>query len=479
MFKRLYIFSIRSFTGPFIITFCISMFMLIMQFLWKYIDDLIGKGIDFLVILELFMYVSATLIPLALPLAMLLSSIMTMGNLAENNELTALKSAGLSLFRILKPLTVIVVILGFCTFLFANFVIPVANLKWRALIYDIQETKIATILTPGTYSSVLDGYSIKISEGNDQEFKDIVIHDHSSPNVIKTVKAKSGEVYKSESGNYLYFNLNQGEVIEELFVNNRSEMFRSGSFYPGRRSSFKQASYKIDIRGFTMSRSNEKLFENQYEMWNVFQISKAMDSIQRNARKIRNNFLLSLKNEHAYLRTKSLNGITERNMHLPDSLAPKEAIDVASINDLDKIRAYESAVSKIRRVNQNLDGQKEFMKTFEKSIRQFEIEFHRKLALPVAIVVLFFIGAPLGAIVRKGGFGAPVVIAALLFLVYYVITELGSNLAESGTLSPVLGVWLATFVLAPVAFILLRSAAMDSRVFDKETWKKMFKFGSK
>ncbi|MES2589273.1 MAG: LptF/LptG family permease, partial [Bacteroidota bacterium] len=146
--KKLYLFSIRSFVGPFIVTFCISMFMLIMQFLWKYIDDLMGKGIDTLLIIELFFYVSASLIPLALPLAILLSSIMTMGNLAENNELTAMKSSGMSLFRIMRPLTFVVIIICFGTFLFSNFVIPVANLKWRSLIYDIQETKIATILSP-------------------------------------------------------------------------------------------------------------------------------------------------------------------------------------------------------------------------------------------------------------------------------------------------------------------------------------------
>jgi lipopolysaccharide export system permease protein len=154
------------------------MFILIMQFLWKYIDDLMGKGLSISVIVELLFYVSASLIPLALPLAILLSSIMTLGNLAENNELTALKSSGLSLYRILRPLTGIVIVIAMSTFYFANYVIPVANLKWHGLIFDIQQTKISSILTPGTYSHELDGYAIKIDEGTDDTFKGILIHDH-------------------------------------------------------------------------------------------------------------------------------------------------------------------------------------------------------------------------------------------------------------------------------------------------------------
>lgn len=463
--KRLYVFSIRSFAGPFVVTFCISMFMLIMQFLWKYIDDLMGKGIDFLIILELFIYVSASLIPLALPLAMLLSSIMTMGNLAENNELTALKSSGMSLFKILRPLTSVVLIISFCTFLFSNFVIPVANLKWHALIYDIQETKIATLLTPGTYSTVLDGYAIKISEGDDHSFKDITIHVHTDPGIVKTVRAESGELFKSKNGSFLFFKLKNGRVMEELSA-------KSGRFFPAHRSSFEEATYKIDVSGFKINRTDEDLFKNEYEMWNVFQIDQALDSLQENAMRIRRNFLKNVKMDHLYFQAKQLQAQNK----LPESAVPDKILGVEDMNKQESRVAYQNVASKIRRVNQNLDSQTEFMKAFQISLRQFEIEYHKKFALTFAIIVLFFVGAPLGAIVKKGGFGAPVVIAALLFMVYYVLTEIGLGLADSGVLTPLLGIWLATIVLVPVAFILMRSAAMDSRVFDKQTWKKLFNF---
>lgn len=454
--------------------------MLIMQFLWKYIDDLMGKGIDFLIIIELFTYVSASLIPLALPLAMLLSSIMTMGNLAENNELTALKSAGLSLFQILRPLTNIVFVISICTFLFSNFVIPVANLKWRALIYDIQETKIATLLTPGTYSTVLDGFAIKIKEGNDQSFKDITIHDHTDLSIVKTVKAKRGEVFKAKNGSHLFFKLQDGQVIEELAgANSMTNFNQQSGFFPSRRSSFEEASYKIDLSGFKINRSDEEMFKNENEMFNVFQINKALDSIQQNVMNIRKNFLKSLKMEHLYYQAINFKVNPKSKNLIPDSLIPKKAVKLENIDPSDLKNSYTSVISKIRRMNQNLDSQNEFIKSFQMVLSKFEIELHKKFALTISIVVLFFVGAPLGAIVKKGGFGAPVVIAALLFLVYYVLTEIGLNLAESGVASPLVGVWLATFVLSPIAFILMRSAAMDSGVFSKETWKKLFNFSYK
>ena len=187
-----------------------------MQFFWVYIDDLMGKGLSVWVILELLFYVSASLIPLALPLAILLSSIMTFGNLAEHNELTALKSSGLSLYRIIRPLMVLIVIMSIATFYFANYVIPIANFKWHSLIYDIQNTKIANIISPGVYSQELDGYAIKVDDADGNDLKGIIIHDHTTPTVMRTVIAESGKMYRSVNGKYVYFELNNGSVSEEL-----------------------------------------------------------------------------------------------------------------------------------------------------------------------------------------------------------------------------------------------------------------------
>jgi len=481
--KRLYVFSIRSFVGPFFVTLAISMFILIMQFLWKYIDDLMGKGLDSFVILELLFYVSASLIPLALPLAILLSSIMTFGNLAENNELTALKSSGLSLYRIMRPLTFMVIGIACFTFYFANYVIPVANLKWHSLIYDIQNTKISALLTPGVYSKELDGYAIKVEEGTDNAFKGILIHDHTDPKEIKTIRANNGKIYKSENGKYLFFELNEGYVTEELapqsptFLPN-GELHRSkNNNRPSRRSNFEKATYKIDLSGFSLKRSQDELFADKHEMLNVFQIYHAIDSVKTNGRTIVLNFLQSLKNDHAYFQSHAYKPIESANISgLPemDSIRP-QTIEFDKLRANDKLTAITLAQSKLRRKNQNLDGQKAYIESIDTDMNGYWIEFHRKFALTYAIVVLFFIGAPLGAIVRKGGFGAPVVIAALLFMIYFVLISVGDSLANSQVVTPFWGMWFASFVLTPIAYILMRAAANDAPVFDKDAWRRFFK----
>lgn len=479
--KRLYVFSIRSFVGPFLVTLAISMFMLVMQFFWKYLDDLMGKGLSTWVILELLFYISASLIPLALPLAILLSSIMTFGNLAENNELTALKSSGLSLYRIMKPLMVVVLLIALGTFYFANYVIPVSNLKWHSLIYDIQNTKISSIITPGVYSNELDGYAIKVDEGTESSFKGILIHDHTSPDEIKTIRADEGTIYKSENGKFLYFELKKGYIVEELepqspnFLPNGEIHPSKHNNRPSRRSTFSQATYKIDLSGFSLSRSQEDLFKDKHEMLNVFQISEEIDSVKRNADNIQKNFLVAMKADHPYfesLNFKPVEGVDELN-----SRPKKEsAVYFDSLNDQDKLIAVQNAQSWIRRKNQNLKGQEDYLEGINNDLDGYWIEFHRKFALTYAIIVLFFIGAPLGAIVRKGGFGAPVVIAALLFMIYFVLISVGDSLANSGVVSPFLGMWFASIVLTPIAIILLRAAANDSPVFNKETWTKFFRF---
>ena len=459
------------------------MFMLVMQFFWKYLDDLMGKGLSTLVILELLIYISASLIPLALPLAILLSSIMTFGNLAENNELTALKSSGLSLYRIMKPLTVVVLIIALCTFYFANYVIPVSNLKWHSLIYDIQNTKISSIITPGVYSQELDGYAIKVEEGSENSFKGIIIHDHTSPDVIKTVKADEGRIYKSENGKYLFFELKNGSVSEELapqsptFLPDGSRHLSKHSSRPSRRSSFIQATYKIDLSGFSLSRSQEEMFKDKHEMLNVFQISKAVDSVKAHALSVQNNFLKALKNDHVYLESVHYRSeVTQHHDEIMETIEDTpEVIQFEELTDREKIAAINQAQSKLRRKNQNLQGQSEYLNGINTDLDGYWIEFHRKFALTYAIIILFFVGAPLGAIVKRGGFGAPVVIASLLFMIYFVLISVGDSLAASGVVSPWLGMWFASIVLTPVAIILMRAAANDSPVFDREIWLKLFK----
>lgn len=400
---------------------------------------------------------------------------MTVGNLAENNELTALKSSGLSLYRILKPLTVVVLLICLGTFYFANFVIPVANLKWRALIYDIQETKISTILTPGKYNSQLDGFTIKIDKGNDSKFYGITIHDHTDKKIVKTIKAEKGEVFKSKDGASLLFNLKNGHAFEELSsLSGVTGGESSNSFHPSRRYTFKDATYKIDISGFSINKTDEDLFKNKHEMFNVFQINQAVDSIQKQTTSVLKNFSEGIKNAHPFFvahNQRPMPGVDSTQKALMPDV---KLIRLKDIKKEDLIPVYNTAISNIRVKNETLEGQKVFTESMINELSKYYIEFNRKFALTASILVLFFIGAPLGAIVKKGGFGAPVVIAALLFMVYFVLISVGESLATQGVLSPFWGMWMATFILSPFAVLLMYSAANDSQVFSKEMWTKLF-----
>jgi lipopolysaccharide export system permease protein len=449
------------------------MFILILQFFWVYIDDVMGKGLSIWVILELLFYVSANLIQLALPLAILLSSLMTFGSFAENNELTALKSSGLSLYRIMRPLTYIVVVISISTFYFANYVIPVFNLKFHTLMYDIQNTKISSILTPGVYTKDFEGFSIKVEAYNDSVYKGITIHDYSHPSELKTVKAKEARIYKSVNGRFMFFDLQNGKILEELDIQNPLFLpdgsIQNPSGRPSRVSYFEHGTYKLDIAGFNLNRTDEDLFTDKYEMMNVFQIHSVMDSLEKKKQQTLETFAKNSGKEFVSFNDKIVyndpnSGLTQ--------VQKVSSVQFKQLTEVDKLQARNIVISRLRRTNETVDNQGQFMEVLEKESDLYWIQFHKKLALTYAIVVLFFVGAPLGAIIRKGGFGAPVVVAALTFMVYFMLNSIGQNLAETNTVSPFFGMWLAGFFFTPVAWIITRAAANDAQVFSKEMWNK-------
>jgi len=478
---RLYLFSLRSFIGPFLVTLVISIFLLILQFFWVYIDDLMGKGIDILIILELLFYVSASLIPLALPLSILISSLMTFGNFSENNELTALKSSGLSLYRIMRPLLVFVVGLAFFTFYFSNYVIPVANLKWHSLIFDIQNTKISNLIKPGVYTTEIDGYAIKVGSGKNGEYNDVIIHDHTTPTELKTIKAEKIKVYKSTNSMYLFFELIKGTIYEELdiqnpiFLPNGQVQNKIHNNRPSRFSRFDKATYKINVSGFTLNRSDNDIFKDKFEMLNVLQIRKAMDSLEIKRNKMNSAYMRANKRDQLIF---NLNGIKVIN----DTSNSKNSLSTIRTSDItkdQKNQIYPQLISKLRSKNRNLENQIKYLGTIDKEETNYWIEFHRKFALSATLIILFLMGASLGSIIKKGGFGAPVVIAAVIFIVYFSILTTGENLAESKVVSPFTGMWMACILFTPIALLLMRAASRDSAIFSYESWTKFFKKKSK
>jgi lipopolysaccharide export system permease protein len=435
-----------------------------------------GKGIDILIILELLFYVSASLIPLALPLAILISSLMTFGNFSENNELTALKSSGLSLFKIMRPLMVLVIAISLFTFYFSNYVIPVANLKWHSLIFDIQNTKITNLIKPGVYTSEIDGYAIKVGSGKNGKYQDVIIHDHTNPVQLKTIKAEEIRIYKSTNSLYLFFELINGNIFEELdiqnpiFLPNGTMQNKIHMNRPSRVSRFDKATYKINVSGFTLNRSDNDIFKDKYEMLNVFQIKNAMDSLETKRKKMNNAYLLVNKRDQSVFRLRQIKSIADT-----AQLEELTSIQTNDISKEDKANIYKQLVTKLRSKNQNLENQIKFLGTIEKDANNYWIEFHRKFALSVTLIILFLMGASLGSIIKKGGFGAPVVIAAVIFIIYFSIITTGENLAESQVISPFFGMWMACIIFTPIAFLLTRAAARDSKVLSKENWIRIFK----
>jgi lipopolysaccharide export system permease protein len=328
-------------------------------------------------------------------------------------------------------------------------------------------------LTPGVYTKDFEGFSIKVNEFNDTVYKGITINDYSHPSELKTVKAKEGRIYKSANGQFMFFDLKDGRILEELDIQNPLFLpdgsIQNPSGRPSRVSYFEHGTYKLSIAGFNLNRTDEDLFTDKYEMMNVFQISTTMDSLEKKKQGIYQTFAENSAKEFV-----SFNDKIRYQQPMTDEFSQPEvkAIDVNELNAVDRLQAKNTVISRLRRTNETMDNQQQFMDVMEKESDLYWIQFHKKLALTYTIVVLFFVGGPLGAIIRKGGFGAPVVIAALTFMVYFMLNSIGENLAETNTVSPFVGMWLAGIFFTPVAWIITRAAANDSQVFSKEMWNK-------
>lgn len=476
--KRLHLFIVKSFIGPFLITFIIAMFFLIMQFLWKYIDDLIGKGLEISVLLELLFYVSATLIPLALPLAVLFSSIMTYGNLAEHNELTALKSSGLSLIKVMRPMFVFILALSLGAFYFTNYLLPIANYKWRTIIYDIQNKKPTFGITEGVFYNDIDNYSILVQEKNDDtgELTDILIYENSDISVSKIIKAKEGEMLKSENDRFLLLKLIQGSMYEKL---QPAQVQRDR--YPFQKTFFDEAIVKFDLSGFKMGESNEDLFKRDFEMLNFVQLNEAIDSLHDEFNESKTQFCNVLKqkmviyNEAIIPPDSSFYNDSLAQMGIPQREPIDTIIRIENMHQSEVLASLQSAQADIRTRKEMMLGQINFQDAQAYNVTLFVSALHKKFTLSLAILILFFIGAPLGAIIKKGGLGAPMVLATLFFLLYYILTIMGENMVESGFLEPWKGMWLSSFILAPLGVFLTYKAANDSALFDREVYKRYFR----
>ena len=472
--KRLHLYVIKSFVGPFIMTFFIVLFVLLMQFLWKYVDDLVGKGLDIKVLAEMMFYASFTLLSFAFPLAMLLASIMTFGSLGENYELVAMKSSGISLIRIMKPLFVFAIIITIIAFYFANNILPVTNLRFTTLMYSVREQRPELILQEGVFTNEMDGYSIKIGRKDKKSnmLYDLLIYDHTSGKINESVTvADSGYLVITEDKKYMVLNLFDGVNYSEELTNNQN--------YPFKRNKFEEQITRVQVQNFDFSRRDESLFRNIARMQNVRQLLAMEDSMYTDySRRVRS-FIMDI-NLNTDISRKIYNltvphDSLKTNIEIPE---PDTIINFDKyFNSLDpqqKIYIANAAAMNTRSNSQNINIFQDQLYNQKKEINKHSIERHRKFTLSVAVIVFFFIGVPLGAIIRKGGLGMPVVVSILLFIAYYIVSMTGEKSAREDVWDMFGGTWFSTFLFLPVGIWLTYKAATDAPVMNTETYIKLF-----
>ena len=453
-------------------TFFIVMFILLMQFLWKYIDDLVGKGLEWKVIAELMLYASSNLIPMALPLATLLAALMTMGNLGENNELLAMKSAGISLPRIMSPLIAVTMVFCVAAFFFSNNVLPYTNLKISTLLYSVKQQKPELAIREGVFTTINDTYSIKIGQKDQKTglILRIMIYDHSKNdgNVLVTY-ADSGYIRVTNDEKRLVATLYSGNTYEEREEkSNRGAVIRR---FPSTMQAFQEQVINFELEGRGLQRTDEDLFKSSAQAMNLSQLTHAKDSLIEMYHSRERAFKKSLEN--TVLGTRSARPEMDSARGVTYYLAANVLFDTIPLTDKQDI--IESALSNARSTKSFVASSSEDLNTRGKYIAKHAIEWNRKFALSFACFVFFFIGAPLGAIIRKGGLGMPAVISVLFFVLYYIITITGEKFARELMWHPAAGMWLSSFILLPLGIFLSYKATTDSVIMNSDFYVETFK----
>jgi lipopolysaccharide export system permease protein len=466
VFKKLDKLVIQAFIGPFAATFFITLMVLVMQFFWLWIDDFVGKGLSTGVILEFIWYQTAVLVPLALPLAVLLSSLMTFGNLGESYELVSVKAAGISLLRFMKPLFFVVIFICGIAFWFSNYIIPVAQFKTRTLLQDIVYAKPAFDLKEGVFYDRLGGFAIKIGKKqNDSLINDIIIYEQTGGTQDNFIVATDGIMRVTGNKRFLEFNLKNGWRYQERGYpgTTNNEFIRLG---------FKEYTKQFDLSSLQFQRTSDSAANrSNWRMLSMRQLQKVIDSMERQQAAVTER----VKNE-VFIHTSFANYIDSNwstNTAISDTIKNVDQI----IPDSLRLQVQQNTSGKISSMlvnNSVIDSQ---LREQRKEIWRYEIEWHRKISLSLACLVLFLIGAPLGSIIRKGGLGNSLLFAIAFFMIFYFLSNTGEKFAKEGAWTPAMGLWFSTFILVPIGIFLTVKAMNDSQLFNKESyinfWRKI------
>lgn len=470
---------LQSFLPLFLMTFFICLFIVLMQFLWRYIDDLVGKGLEISVIAELFFYAALTMVPMALPLAILLASLMTFGNLGERFELTALKAAGISLLKTMRPLIVLMMFIAVCAFFFQNNVLPIAQTKMWTLLYSMRQKSPEVEIPEGVFYDQLPGFNIYVKSKNPESgtLFDVMIYDTSRGfDNARVLLADSGRMSMTEDQTHLFLTLHHGAQFENL----REQQGGAGAGnMPYRRETFDEKRIMVAFDA-NFNRMDESGMRNQYVGKNIRELQATIDSVGRRVDSVGDSYAQSIKQIPYlgidYYRREYRDGELVNLPQPPVVLKTPINLDsMINVNDGAFARSYYTqALTKAKRARQDYEYKSFSMSDDRKTIRRHGIELQKKFTLSFACIIFFFIGAPLGAIIRKGGLGTPLIISVLLFIVYYIIDNTGYKMAREGRIEVWEGMWLSSAVLLPMGVFFTYKAMNDSAVFNKDAYVNFF-----
>ena len=478
--KKLNIYIIKQYIGTFIFTFFVAIFILLMQFLWTWVDEFIGKGVEFAVMFKLLFYTSVTFVPMALPLAILLSSLMCFGNLGEYYELVAMKASGISTWKVMRPLLYFSLTMSVLGFFFSNNVMPVANLRMQSTLYDVSHKKMTLEIPEGVFYRGIDKYVIKVAKKSKDGnwMYDVMIYDHSDgKGNVKVTVADSGYMAMTPSQREMIFTLYDGYNYSEM-IDDKDYRTRR----PFQKMSFKKQLVSFDMSQFDMKHMSEDAFKKHQTMLNIKQLNIAIDSLniaygekmQRNNDALLNRFqYLSMDKANfakADNKLKKKQGDTMSN----DTIKAFNWPLIGNFPDKEQQSVVSIAITSTANMKENINNTSSNMRRDRINIRKHEQVLNQKFTLSVACILFFFIGAPLGAIIRKGGLGMPVVVSVVFFVIYYVITIIGERVAVNGDMSVFVGAWISSIVLFPVGIFLTFKATTDAALLDAESWKKFF-----
>ncbi len=437
-----------------------------------HINDLVGKGVGIAVLAEFFLYAMAHVVQLALPLAILLGSLMTFGNLGEKVELTAMKAAGISLFRIMRPLTITIAFVCVGAFGFSNYVLPIAQTKLWTLIFSLRQKSPELEIPSGEFYTGIDGYNIYVRSKDPKRslLLNMMIYDFSAGfNNATVMVADSGRVYLTEDKKYLLLELYSGESFENL---KKQSISSSSESIPYRRETFGMKKILIDFDS-DFNRYDESLLGDQHINKGVGKLAQSIDSMQlvsdskskgQSNELIRSKYFARERHHQKIMPLPTDSGFVTLNIDsLYETFSTQTQKQVAG-----------DAVNRARIMRDQVVYNKIMLNDSLMYIRRHQIELHRKFTLAFACLIFFFIGAPLGAIVRKGGLGMPVVISVVMFIIYYIIDNTGYKMAREGIWNSIQGIWLSSAVLLPVGAFLTYKAATDSGLFNVDAWRKSF-----